>query len=509
MMDSLYSAQDVLLCDLCKIAALQSHCEVCNINLCKDCVGEHLSDSSNRHNVVPYTQNLYTKSKDLAKDLEELEKIIYPAYEKCSIDLNSERLDVEKHYEKLARDIIKEGECWQRDINIIVNKHLTEIDGMKTKHMAALIKQEKEVLKVTSDLKVAILDLRKILKSYDTSITSTYHSQNAEFRSLPPKINVSLPSFTSHQISIEHLYQMFGSLSTLSTTIQEHDTVLKASKTMPCPEHKQLLDKPKLTTTIETKYELLYNITCLDDEEVWTCGDDKSMRLFDLQGKLLKTINTKSGNVPCDIAVTRSGDLLYTDRETKTVNIVRNTEMQEIIRLKAWIPYFICCTLSGDFLVTMKTDNGDYSKVVRYSSATEKQTIQFDSKGQPLYSPFYLKHISENKNLDICVADNGANVVVVVNQAGKLRFRYTGHSTSGRSFNPAGITTDCLSQILTLDNKTSCIHILDQDGQFLRYIDSCDLHHPRGICVNTKNYLFVTECHSGKVKRIKYMQDIQ
>ncbi|XP_062575145.1 uncharacterized protein LOC134237078 [Saccostrea cucullata] len=57
-MDHLCSAQVALLCDLCQMAELQSHCELCQINLCKACVGEHFSDSSKRHNVVPYTQRV-------------------------------------------------------------------------------------------------------------------------------------------------------------------------------------------------------------------------------------------------------------------------------------------------------------------------------------------------------------------------------------------------------------------------------------------------------------------
>ncbi|XP_062578769.1 uncharacterized protein LOC134240723 [Saccostrea cucullata] len=550
-MDPRHSAQDVIRCDLCETAIVQMYCDFCHVNLCKPCIGEHITDEYDKHKIVPFQQrkttliypkcathptktcelkckecdipvcpSCFTSNKhkghhflelsevynskkiDIEKDTEELQNIISPTYEEIRNDLETQIANLDGEYEKLTTAVTKHGKQWHREIDNFVNVMKKEIDDLKGKHFDILRKHADEVKQIQSLIEQNLLNLKEIEESNEVYMTTEYSSRNKEFSKLPPKVQVSLPMFNPKPVDREQIYKLFGSLAPLSTTTEENGYELKKLE----KSSRILLEEPELITTIDTGYENLRSVACLSEEEIWTSGKVNDMNCFNIQGSLMKTIRTKSGKSPNDIAVTGDGDLVYTDWKTRTVNKVKNGQIEEMIRLQGWVPQQLCVTSSGDFLVTMRSDDNTQSKVVRYSGSTEKQTLQFDKEGKPLYSGNdRIKYISENRNLDICVADNGAGAVVVVNQAGKLRFRYTGHSstTKNEPFKPRGITTDSQNQILTADRGNHCIHILDQDGQFLRYIDKCDLKDPLGLCVDKSNYLFVAE-YGGKIKKIKY-----
>eukprot|EP00105_Crassostrea_gigas_P001317 XP_011413427.1 PREDICTED: uncharacterized protein LOC105318178 [Crassostrea gigas] len=251
------------------------------------------------------------------------------------------------------------------------------------------------------------------------------------------------------------------------------------------------------------------SVFCLNDEYVWICGESKILRLYNSQGKLVKSIKTKSGNWPMDITVTRNGYLVYSDSIDRTVNLVNDTDdIEPVIALQGWKPQSVSGSSIGGLLIVMDSYDYNHAKVIHFCGYRVIQTIQFDADGFPLYSSGSIKYISENSNLDVCVSDCVAGAVVVVNQTGKFRFRYKGiySENSCRPFKPFGITTDSQGWILTSDWYNQIIHILDQDGQLLGYID-CGFIDPYGVCVDTRGNLFVTRYYGSKVIKFRYIRN--
>ncbi|XP_062610595.1 uncharacterized protein LOC134272363 [Saccostrea cucullata] len=468
------------------------HCVACIVNLCKACVGEHISDESKDHKVVKFQsrkttplyprctfhetercemycrhcdipvcltcldsdqhrshkllriQQILSEKKDfMKKELRELNETIYPTYQCFAAHLKVKMRHLEKEYEDISTVITNHVIYWHRKIDKLVNKLKTEVNEMKISQLQTLQQYFDDIYKKIVDIKSETDSLNTCFAENTNDIARilSLRPKVNQYKELPQNLVLFIPKFTPNTIQDEKLIHQFGGLSSIPFTTEDvkiQTTQKSTQRGFSLLKKKSGFHLPRKQFNIDMFHfkNYLQNIACPGDEKIWTCDFSNIIELYDTKRHLhTGIIRTKSGSIPADITVTGSGDLIYTDDVYRTVNIVKNEKIEEMIRFKNWKPRNLCSTSSGDLLVTMESDDSKQSKVVRYSGSTKKQTIQYDDGGNPLYTSGYTytyngshKYICENRNFDICVAECRSNTIVVVNQGGKLRFKYFGHS---------------------------------------------------------------------------------
>nr|XP_022307781.1 uncharacterized protein LOC111113782 [Crassostrea virginica] len=273
----------------------------------------------------------------------------------------------------------------------------------------------------------------------------------------------------------------------------------------------KLMDKVRVIATIPTNYKPLRGVACVGVAEACIYGNNKTITRIDIHGTVRDTVNTTRLPCPGDISVTRGRELIYSDYNSGTVNIVRHGKSETLITApRVCRLWRFCCTRSGDILVHMYKGTGyqPKNKIIRYQGQNIKQEIYKDGQGNPIFKDGdYSMFMSENNNRDVCISDVNADTVADVDKTGRIRFQYDG-SPARREwlFRPREIVTDALSQIIVSDNNNNCLHILDQNGQFLRCVDNCGLEGPYGLSVDSEGRLWVGLLYTGVIKVINYME---
>ena len=83
------------------------------------------------------------------------------------------------------------------------------------KHQSALDKPEDAINYTINEMKQVILNLKSLLDTCTVSLVSKYQSTIAEFRKLPHKFKMSLPTFRPVKINKEQIMKLFGSITPL------------------------------------------------------------------------------------------------------------------------------------------------------------------------------------------------------------------------------------------------------------------------------------------------------
>lgn len=220
---------------------------------------------------------------------------------------------------------------------------------------------------------------------------------------------------------------------------------------------------------------------------IWASNDSGKVGVIDPSGKdkrSIETFSTYSGHFTlATVHDEKSEDIYWVHKKKKVV--IKNEKLEHETHTGKWTPISIFFSANSEdqlFHVGMVKNND--AKITRYNTDwTDKDDIhRYIGDGNESENFFrYPAYLVKNTNGDLCVSDNKR--VVVVDKYNNFRFNYTGYAQNG--FTPYGISTDRWGCILIVDSSTSCVHIINQDGYFQRYIRMSEhLTGPRGLCID-------------------------
>ncbi|XP_056001295.1 E3 ubiquitin-protein ligase TRIM71-like [Ostrea edulis] len=477
------------------------HCQRCDIPVCLQCIaGPH-----NGHKVKHIPEIFNEKKKELEEETKEIESTIIPQYKKKNEETESNISIITAEFDEMETEKEKHRKLWHQEVDAIFNTLGSLIKFMKENHLAALISHQSKINNCIPDMIQTVQQNKMIMKSKKVSEVTNYKSKLEEYRNMPTDIDFKLPSLKTNTVQGRELSLELGEYKASLT----QTTLSSLTEEVSYLSLQKLLEQAKSITTIPTGLNPLYQVACVGVDEVWVSGEDKTIRRVDIHGSVRDTVTTTCKTWPDGITVTRQGELVYSDANNRTVNIVRHGRIETLITTpRGWHPGQLCCTKSGDILVSIYTTDFSQYKIVRYQGHPVTQEIDRDEDGEPIYKGGkYALYVAENNNGDICASDRKGDIVVVVNKSGRVRFRYDGTpARRKRSFDPRQIVTDSLSQIIVADYNNACLHILDQNGQFLRCVDKCGLDKPKGLSMDSEGRLWVVLVYSGEVKVIQYMK---
>ncbi|XP_062588549.1 E3 ubiquitin-protein ligase TRIM71-like [Saccostrea cucullata] len=544
-------AQELITCDLCA-TPVQQFCNSCQVGLCEDCINKHVKSlKSMKHDIVPFTKRTvqlvfpqctshshqrceaYCQQCDVPVCIkcltgqhkghvfEDMDKVIAVKREKIKqetgeiegliLKTTTQDSDTENkisksitHFTDLQRQTNDHRKQWHLEVDNIFNKMESLIQSFKDQHMTTLKSYQSKLRSQNSSMYQTVEENKKILKSNQVSDVNNYQSKLKEYRKIPQIPDLPLPSLQTNTVQGRELSILLrGYMATLTQT-----SLSSLTDEVSFLSVKELLEEAKVIANIPTNVKKLVKVACVGLDKAWVSGKDKMITCVDIHGAVHDTVISTCKNYPNDITVTRQGEMIYSDSANRTVNIVRDGKTDTLITTpRGWHPVGLCCSRSGVILVSMCTTDRIHHKIVCYQGQRVTQEIDKDEHGVPIYQGGkYTVYVVENKNGDIVASDLNARAVVVVDRTGKVRFRYNKPPWGNKSFGPTQIKTDSLGHIIVADDINDCLHILDQNGQFLRCVDNCGLELPTVLSVDSEGRLWVRLYKSGELKVIQYLK---
>ena len=212
----------------------------------------------------------------------------------------------------------------------------------------------------------------------------------------------------------------------------------------------------------------------------------KAVQLITIDGDVRWT---RRRDTTCyNFATTSDVGIILCDRTTNEVKMIDKFDKCSVLFNTGNLhPAFVTITNAGELLISM-WDEDSYSRTSSSRRLVRRMTMEgeevcvyeYDNDGKtPLFTR-PTKTVQHN-NGDVCIIDRFKNntdmatgVVYGFDIRGNVKFRYTGRQDK-HPFNPLDMCCDMLGNTITSDTKNHNVHMIDTEGNFIRYLVTPDM----------------------------------
>ncbi|XP_078318960.1 uncharacterized protein LOC144620862 [Crassostrea virginica] len=455
-------------------------CSDCKIPICLKCKQQ----DHNKHT----TCELFELEEAATPSVNSTARKPYLMKKQLPLKTSGVESEVYNGYDLVRNQVKNQAEALHSMIDELLRAALNSADEMEFRDLEILEKFRKEFRKVANDSSNETSTAYHII--YDRKDNQEVKVSDEE-SSFSETLHYRAPKFLEGLPSIKDMRAQFGTIKS--------GVVDRRSR----PQ--QLLPKPILQFAIDSLSKYTLYVRYFHSNMILQSGTGPEVHVMNENGKCLETIKITSGiDMPTGLAIAEDGTILYTDFSHKRVRRIKADRTIEIFIRTEGKPNGICCTRSGDVIVCLQDCPQAEGKVSWFNNAGDKLHDFTDT---------YLKgptSVYENINCDVCISEESMRKVIVVDKDFIVRFMYDGNVSSGdvTKFTPRDICCDSVGHILIADFSNRLIHMLDEDGRFIRYLltKEDDLSYPHGICVDAGNRLWIAERYSKKIKVYQYLE---
>lgn len=254
-------------------------------------------------------------------------------------------------------------------------------------------------------------------------------------------------------------------------------------------------------------------ITSGDNHTIWIGDWLGDLELVKYNGEVIKSLSLDF-HINDIVAETKKNDsLLITDEDNCKIVCLSEGVFSDFYSTGPFEPCGICVTESGDVIVTLALHNPDtdmYTGKIAYlsSSGQIKKSIQNDFDGLDVFAKPHF--ITCNINGDVWVQDWWYQHVIVIDNQGGVRLRYTGQNKCDKTlpsdFYPLGLDHNSMGQVIIADYYNAALHLVSQDGQLIKYImtQQDGLCRPFPVACDKNDSLLVGDEENKTICIVKY-----